>query len=124
MIAPAFGAFFGFVVVFFLAVYVYSAWALMTIALKTNTEPAWLAWIPIANIFLLPLIAQVPWWTALIALLSGFIPVVGWIVSTALAVWWWWQIAERLDYEGWLGILMIVPVVNLVLLGVFAWKDQ
>src|SRR6266849_10516763 len=46
-----------------LVVYVYIALAVQTIAEKTNTENAWLAWIPIANLILLLNIAKKPiWW--------------------------------------------------------------
>ena len=48
---------------FMAVVYVYVSLALMTIATKTNTANAWLAWIPIVNIFLMLNIAQKPvWW--------------------------------------------------------------
>jgi hypothetical protein len=42
-----------FVVVFGLGCYVYMSLALQTIATKTGTANEWLAWIPIANLFLM-----------------------------------------------------------------------
>jgi hypothetical protein len=45
---------------FFAAIYIYMSMALMTIATKTNTPNGWLAWIPIANIFLMLQIARKP----------------------------------------------------------------
>lgn len=63
-------------VLFSLLIYIYLAFAFMTIAKKTNTEPAWLAWIPIANIYLMSKIAQKKWWPILLFLLS-FIPLIG-----------------------------------------------
>lgn len=107
-----------------LATYIYMSWAIMTIAKKTNTEPAWLAWVPIANLFLVAKIAQVGWWTALIVLLAGWIPFIGQILAAGIGVWWFWNIAERRNYEGWMGILMLIPVVNLVILGLLAWNDR
>ena len=47
---------------FMIAVYVYTSWALMRIAKRAKTEPAWLAWIPIANNYLLAKIAKMHWW--------------------------------------------------------------
>jgi hypothetical protein len=39
--------------IIYLAIYVYIAYSIMVIANKTNTENSWLAWIPIANLYLL-----------------------------------------------------------------------
>ena len=44
--------------IIFLAVYIYGALALMAIAKKTKTPNGWLAWIPIANVFLIIQIAK------------------------------------------------------------------
>lgn len=118
------GAAAGFVVVIMLAAYIYAAWAIMTLAHKTQTENAWLAWIPIANLFLVANIAGIPWWTALIVILAGWIPFVGQIASLAIVAWWFYEIAQKRNYEGWVGILMIIPVVNLVILGVLAFNDK
>ena len=41
--------------------YVYAALVWMTIARKLGYGKAWLAWIPIANIFLLPILAKKYW---------------------------------------------------------------
>ena len=51
-------------VVVLLIVYIYSALALMAIAKRTKTKNAWLAWIPIANIYLMTQIGGLhPAWT-------------------------------------------------------------
>ena len=89
---PMLGAFLGVFVVVFLALYVYAALALMTIAKKTKTVNPWLAWIPIANLYLMTQIGKVPWWTLLIVLLAGFIPIVGMLAVVGIMIWWWWRI--------------------------------
>ena len=106
-----------------IAVYIYAAIVLMTIAQKTKTENAWLAWIPIANIYLMTQVGEVSgWWTLLV--LAAIIPILGSFVVMAMIVYLWWKIAERLDKPGWYGILMLIPVVNLVIMGMLAWgKD-
>ena len=109
------------VAIFIGIVYVYMALALMTIAKKTNTKNPWLAWIPIANLYLMTDIAQVPWWTMLIVVFAGIIPYGG-IASIALMVWWFWKIAERRGFPGWYGILLLIPVVNIIIMGILAWK--
>ena len=118
-----FGAMAGAMIFVFLAVYVYSAIALMTIAKKTKTKNPWLAWIPIANVYLLTQIAKKEWWYTLIILLAPIVPLVGGLASMAAAIWMFWRIAEMRHKPAWISLLMIIPLVNLVILGVLAWTD-
>jgi hypothetical protein len=99
----------------FVVFYVYMALALSTIAKKTNTENAWLAWIPIVNIILMLNIAKKPvWWIILC-----FIPLVNIVIMIIV----WMAIAEARGKPNWWGILMIVPFVNLIVPGYLAWAD-
>ena len=109
-----------FALIILLALYVYTSWALMVIARKTKTKKIWLAWIPIANIYLMTQIAGVPWWTMLLLLLV-YVPMVGTLLVLGLTIYYWWNIAEVRRMPGWLGILMAVPVVNLFVMGYIAW---
>lgn len=117
------GAFLIGVVMMGIIMYVISALALMKIAQKTNTENGWLAWIPIANIFLMVNIAQKEWWYALIILFIGIIPFLGAFVSIGLLVYIWWLITERLGKAGALSLLMIIPFVNLGFMLYLAFSD-
>ena len=109
------GAFMMVFVVLGLALYIYVALALQTIAKKTNTENPWLAWIPIINIVLMLMIAKKPiWWIVLF-----LIP----LVNIVIAVIVWMAIAEARGKPNWWGILMIVPVVSLIVPGYLAWSD-
>jgi len=101
--------------VFFLAMYVYMALALMTIAKKTNTENPWLAWIPIANLILMLNIAKKPLWWIILCL----IPLVNLVIMIIV----WMAIAEARGKPNWWGILLIVPVANLIVPGYLAWSD-
>ena len=97
------------------AVYVYMALALQTIARKTNTKNDWLAWIPIANMALLLEIARKPlWWLLLLV-----IPLVNVVISIVV----WVAVAEARGKPSWWGLLMIVPGVNLIVPGYLAWAD-
>ncbi|MEK6967922.1 MAG: hypothetical protein AABX51_04805 [Nanoarchaeota archaeon] len=109
------------IVVVLIALYVYMAFALMTIAKKTKTNNAWLAWIPIANIFLMANIAKVHWGFALGMLLVNLVPFVGGFISLAIAIYMLWKIAEIRGFPGWTSLLFIIPVVNLIMIGVYAW---
>ena len=97
-----------------IAAYVYLAFCLQTIANKTNTEHGWLAWIPIANVYLMCKIAEKPWWWLLLCL----IPIVNIVIMVIL----WMGIAQARDKKGWLGILMIIPIANFVVLGYLAFS--
>ncbi len=98
-----------------LLVYAYFAYALMVIAQKTNTENAWLAWIPIANIYLMCQIAGKPVWWIILA----FIPLVNIVITVLL----WMGIAEARGKPSWWGILILVPIINLAVPGMIAFMD-
>ena len=116
----AFAIFFMFV---FLAVYIYCAIALMYIARKTHTQNSWLAFIPIANVYLMTQMAGLPgWWT--LAVLLPLVPFVGGLAMTVAMVYIWWKIAEKIHRPGWWSILLVIPIVNLVMLGVMAWAKK
>ena len=100
---------------FGLVAYVYLSLALQTIATKTSTANAWLAWIPIANLFLMLSIAKKPMWWFLLFLVP--------LVNIVIAIMVWMAMAEARGKPSWWGILTIVPVANLVVPGVLAWSD-
>lgn len=115
-----FGAFMLFFAVLALAAYIYTAIVLMALAKKTKTPNGWLGWIPIGNIYLMTQLAKLPgWWT--FAVIIAIIPMVGALAFGAIGVWWWWLIAERLKKPGYWGLLMVLPGVNLIVMGVLAW---
>lgn len=111
----AMGAFVIFALVIGLAFYVYYSLALQTIAKKTNTENAWLAWIPIVNVFLMLNIAKKPLWWFILCL----IPFVNLIILIIV----WMAIAEARNKPSWWGIMLIVPIVNIIVPGYLAWAD-
>jgi Family of unknown function (DUF5684) len=116
--AVAGGLLAGFLLVYLLvgvAYYVYIALSLQTIANKTNTENAWLAWIPLVNIFLMVNIAQKPGWWFILCLIP-FVNIVMLIII-------WMAIAERRGKPSWWGIMWIVPVMNIIMPGYLAWSD-
>ena len=115
-IAPSVGLFGGgFFFLMWIAIYAYMAFCLQTIAGKTGTGNGWLAWIPIANVYLMCLIAGKPGWWLLLCL----IPFVNIVIMIIV----WMGIAEARKKESWLGILMIIPIVNLIVLGLMAFSD-
>jgi hypothetical protein len=111
MLAGVLGVYF----VFLAVGYIYVALALMTIATKTNTQNAWLAWIPIANVFLMIQIAKKPVWWFILCLIP--------LVNIVMMIIIWMAIAEARNKPSWWGILLIIPVVNLIVPGYLAWAD-
>lgn len=100
---------------FGLAGYIYVSLALQTIATKTNTANAWLALIPIANIFLMLSIGKKPMWWFLLFLVP--------LLNIIMLIIVWMAVAEARGKPSWWGILTIVPVANLIVPGVLAWSD-
>jgi hypothetical protein len=104
-------------------VYVYFAFAWMTIAKKLGYKDAWIAWVPIANIFLIPILAGKKW-------VWGFIFLVP-IVNIAFFIIWTWQIYEKRGFPGALSLIPlggIIPflgaiagIANLIVMGMVAW---
>jgi ABC-type Na+ efflux pump permease subunit len=95
--------------------YIYLSLTLQVIATKTSTANGWLAWIPIANIFLMLMVGKKPMWWFILLL----IPLVN-IVITIIV---WMAIAEARGKPNWWGIVLIVPIVGLVVPGYLAWSS-
>ena len=88
--------------------YIWLAICLMFIANKTGTPDGWLAFIPILNIYLLCKVAGHSGWCTLAIL---FIP----LVNIIITIWFWVEIAGKRNQPEWLGILMIIPLVNMII---------
>lgn len=90
-----------------LAAYIYFAVALSVIARKTSTPDGWMAWIPILNVVLMCRIGRKPaWWIVLF-----LVPFVNIIVAIVL----WIAIARARGKSPALGILALIPGLNLLL---------
>jgi len=112
---PIWKWFIGWYSLFWLAFYIYFALCLQLIARKTNTPNEWMAWIPVANIFLMIDIAKKPlWWFIFI-----LIPLVNIVIGVIL----WMAIADRRGKPNWMGILIIIPIVGLAVPGYLAFFD-
>ena len=105
-----------------LILYIYTSLAVMKIAKRNKTENAWMAWVPILNIYLIVKMAKLPgWW--FLAVLALFVPFIGGVAFAAAGAYWWWKICESLKKPGWMSLLMLIPIVNLVILGILAWGE-
>jgi hypothetical protein len=91
-------------IIFFL--YIFYAMTLMMIAKRTHTPGAGMAWIPIANLFLMCRIARRPGWWGVMC----FIPILNLLFLTML----WMAIAEACGKSIFLGVLAIIPLIGLL----------
>ena len=91
--------------------YVIRAVALMKIAQKTKTGHAWFAWVPFLNIILTFNIAGFSGWLLLLFL----VPIVGWFAFPFFNAYVWMKIARACKKPDFLGILIVVPIANLIL---------
>jgi len=127
-----------------LIVFLYKAFALYTIAKKLNCKYAWIAWIPIAQFFLYPILAEEDWGWGFIALIPIAIPLlflpftivpfiniflviliaIGGLIFIIFKTYWLWKIFEKRKYHGALSLLTLIDIVDLVVLGIVAWKDK
>jgi len=103
--------------IFGIAMYVYSGLALMTIAKKLNQENSWYAWIPILNMVLLLKMGDQNPWLILLVLIPG----VGALIVSILSIIALMNICEKRGYDKMLGLLALVPLANIVLMGILAW---
>ena len=93
--------------VFGLVIYVYFSICLMIIANKTGTPGAILAWIPVLNLYLMVRIAGRPgYW-----LIPLLIPILGLPFFIVL----WMDFSRKRGRPSWLGLLMVVPPINLII---------
>lgn len=101
---------------FSVLIYLFTAYCLMVIAEKTNTSRKWFAFIPILNFYLMCKIAgKSVWWVVLL-----LIPLVN-IVALALVG---MKIAERLGKPRWIGLLLALPLLQLVSWGYLAFTKS
>jgi hypothetical protein len=96
--------------------YLYGSLCLFLIAKKLDVPAAWLAWIPIIQVWtFFQSAGKSLWW-----ILLFFIPFVNLIVGVYL----WMCIAENLGKNKWLGLLTLVPIANLILPAVLAFSKK
>ncbi len=129
-------------------IYIYKSMAFMFVGRKANDPLFVLAWIPIiGNTIIAYRASGMHWWPWIIigvnvivgiyllskgpdiyqyfdslviltlTLLSGLIYAVFFII-------WLWKLFEKVNWPGWLALLYIIPVVDLVVIGIVAWKKS
>jgi hypothetical protein len=88
-----------------IALYLVQTVPIYMIARKCGQQNAWMAFVPLANLWLLCDMAEMETWFLIIWLVP--------YVNVVFLAFVWWRIAENTNKPGWVGLLMLVPLVNL-----------
>ncbi len=105
---------------------------------KIGVSSAWLSWMPIFNVFTLLSAAGKPWWWAIPLLLplTGFTSPIYSNIYAVMAILFivmldvflcgivWMRICVHLWINRWFGLLIFVPLVQLILIGYLAFKSE
>ncbi len=92
-----------------LVLYIYLAYTMMILAHRLHAKDVWMAWLPIANLYLLTRMAHRQWWWVI----GFFIPYVNFFVIGLL----WSEIAQRFGKNPWIGAAMVLPVIGIAVPG-------
>lgn len=130
--------------------YVYMSAAYMALAEKIGAENSWLAWIPIANMYLTSQMAGMHWWPIIPLLIALFITIFGInnpiILIFCLVVFaifyfiWNWKIFKKVGRPGWWPLVLLITIpmgfmylvipgqivvlIYSILLGIAAWGKR
>jgi hypothetical protein len=124
------GALLGMGMAFFIlsiALYIYISLAFMAIGKKAKYSTPGIAWIPgIGPLIITAKTAKMHWWPILLILIA-WVPVLGQLAYLTLLVFsiiWLWKTFEVINVEAWWAILYLLPIVNLVIIGIAAWGKK
>ncbi len=98
--------------------YLLVTFALYKIALNLGHDLPWLAFIPIANVWLVLDLGGQPGWTVLLL----FVPCIN-IVELVIVFMAWADICRRHDMSGICALLLLVPLVNLIFVYYLAYSS-
>ncbi len=115
------------ILVIVVGVYIYTSFAFLAIARKVKFKHPKIAWIPaVGPLLIMSKTAKMHWWPILL-LIGMVVPFIGSVALLILAVYsviWLWKTFEALKRPGWWAILCIIPVVNLIFIGIAAWSKK
>jgi len=97
-------------------VYFYLMLCFFLIARQLAVPHAWLSWIPIVQVWAFVGSAKHPWWYGFLFL----VPLLNIFIYVYLSM----EMVENLNRNRLLGLLMLIPGVNLVYLGVLAFTEM
>lgn len=90
-------------------IYVYLAFTLMVLARRLGAAHPWMAWIPLANMYLMTKMALMPWWW----MLGFFVPFLNFLVAGYV----WSEIGKRFGKPWWIGAFVFLPLIGMIVPG-------
>jgi hypothetical protein len=96
--------------------FIWNAICLRRIAKKSRTEPSWLAWVPIGQLYLIFKLARTSGWYMPFV----FVPFFGSLLCLAV----WTRVPKCLGIVGAQRLLMIVPIVSDIYIGWLAFRQE
>jgi hypothetical protein len=96
--------------------FIWNAICLRRIAKKSRTEPSWLAWVPIGQLYLIFKLARTSGWYMLFV----FVPFFGSLLCLAV----WTRVPKCLGIVGAQRFLIIVPLVSDIYIGWLAFRQE
>lgn len=104
------------ILAFLLFSYLFGTFCLFLIIRKLNVPHSWIALVPIAQAWSIVAAAGKPWWLVVLT----FVPYINIIAFLYL----WGCIFEKMGKHPALTLLFLLPVVNLVFLGILAFSPM
>ena len=96
--------------------FIWNAICLRRIAKKSRTEPSWLAWVPIGQLYLIFKLARTSGWYMLFV----YVPFFGSLLALAV----WSRVPKCLGIVGAQRFLIIVPLVSDIYIGWLAFRQE
>jgi len=118
-----------------IGMYLWFAFCLVAIARKTKVASWWVAPLPVFNFFVMCAAGKrggscfLAFLLPFVALAAGALAWLPIVIVASLGVWgvvWvrvWMDVCNNRGRASWLGLLIVIPVLNLVLLGTLAFGD-
>lgn len=100
---------------FGLPMYIFYSLVLYTIGKKVGEPGGWMAWVPLLNMFYMVKVAGLSGVMAFLFLIP--------LVNVVFQIYVYMKIAGRRGFEEWMGLLILIPFVNLVVMGYLAWGE-
>jgi len=118
-----------------IGMYVWFAFCLVSIARKTKVSGWWMAPLPVLNFYVMCAAGKrgggcfLTFLAAFVVLVGGALAWIPALIVAGLIIWgivWvrvWMDVCKNRGRAPWLGLLIVLPVLNLVLLGTLAFGD-
>jgi hypothetical protein len=103
-------------IIIVIPLYIYNSLTYMNIAKKLNHPNLWFAWVPVLKIILHFQLGEMSGWYTLLMLIP--------IVNVFVYIIGLMNICKKRGVNKFLSLFFLVPVANLIILGILAWRSD